>query len=260
MSNGMIGYTGFVGSNLICQEKYDYFYNSKNIESIVGKDLDLLVCAGTPAVKWLANKNPIQDRENLQRLMDCLTQVSAQKVILISTVDVYSIPIKVTEKTEINIKDLHPYGKHRLDLEMFMKHHFNTLIIRLPGLFGSGLKKNAIYDLLHHNQTEKIHRNSKFQFYNLEHLWQDIQKAIALNLTLVNFATEPTTMAEVAAEAFGFELTNESEESPVRYDMQTQHFQLFNGYEPGYLYSKKQVLQELKDFVIKVNNVGDSTR
>lgn len=250
MSNAIIGYSGFVGSNLIQQGKYDYLYNSKNIESIVKQDFNLLVCAAAPAAKWLANKEPIKDRENIQQLISCLRQVSTQKLILISTVDVYHLPAEVDEDTEIDLAGLQPYGKHRLELEIFVQDYFNALIVRLPGLFGSGLKKNVIYDFLHNNLVDRIHKDSVFQFYNLEHLWQDIQTALGHNLSLVNFATEPTSVREVAAVAFGFDFTNETEQNPARYDMWTKYFKLFNG-SNGYLYSKEQVLQELKDFVLK---------
>jgi len=174
MSNAIIGYTGFVGSNLIRQAKYDDFYNSQNIESIAGKSFDLLVCTAAPAEKWLANKQPTKDKENLQRLIKYLQQVSAKKVIVISTVDVYFQPIAVDEDTSINAEILQAYGKHRLELESAIQKRFDTLVIRLPGLFGKGLKKNIVYDFLHNNLLDKIDINSVFQFYNLKHLWRHI--------------------------------------------------------------------------------------
>ena len=248
MNNAIIGYTGFVGSNLVCQAKYDNFYNSQNIESIAGKSFELLVCTAAPAEKWLANKQPTKDKENLQRLIKYLQQVSAKKVIVISTVDVYFQPVAVNENTSINAEILQPYGKHRLELETAIQERFDSLVIRLPGLFGKGLKKNIVYDFLHNNLLDKIDRNSVFQFYNLKHLWRDIQVALDSNLNLVNFATEPTSVAEVASTAFGFEFTNQTQ-NPVKYDIRTKHYQLFGGCPPGYLYGKSQVLSELKEFV-----------
>lgn len=248
MSKAIVGYTGFIGSNLIRQAKYDDFYNSQNIEFIAGKSFDLLVCTAAPAEKWLANKEPHKDKENLQRLIKSLQQVAAQKVILISTVDVYLLPFEVNEDTSTNVESLHPYGKHRLELELFMQNQFDTLVVRLPGLFGQGIKKNIVYDFLHNNLVDKIDRNSVFQFYNLKHLWRDIQVAINSNLNLVNFAVEPTSVAEVAATAFGFEFTNQTQ-NPVKYDIRTKYYQLFKGCQPGYLYSKSQVLSELQEFV-----------
>ncbi len=253
MSKAIIGYTGFIGSNLIRQAKYDDFYNSQNIESVAGKSFDLLACTAAPAEKWLANKEPVKDKENLQKLIKNLQQVSAKKVILISTIDVYNQPVEVDEDTSINAEILHPYGKHRLELETMIQNQFDALVVRLPGLFGKGMKKNIIYDFLHNNLLEKINKGSVFQFYNLDHLWQDIQVAIKNDLKVVNFATEPTSVAEVAITAFDFEFTNQTQNA-VKYDIRTKYYQLFDGIQPGYLYNKSQVLLELKEFVTDFKN------
>lgn len=250
MKNAIIGYTGFVGSNLINQSKYDYFYNSQNINEIEGKKLDLLVCSGAYAAKWIANQEPIKDRENIQYLINCLQQVKSKKVILISTVDVYKSPNQVNEDTPIILEGLHYYGKHRRELEIFVQDNFDALIVRLPGLFGQGLKKNIIYDFIHNNMLDKICPDSVFQFYNLAHLWQDIQTALSHNLSLLNLATEPTSVREVAQKAFGFEFNNQAELTPVYYDMQTKYSDLFQGTKSGYIYDKNQVLAELKNFVV----------
>ena len=46
---------------------------------------------------------------------------------------------------EINIDKLTTYGKNRLLLEQFVeKNYDNYLIVRLPALFGKGLKKNLL--------------------------------------------------------------------------------------------------------------------
>ena len=249
MNSAIIGYTGFVGGNLVNQYHFDQFYNSKNIESIGGQQFDCLVCAGAPAVKWLANKEPIGDRENLQRLMNCLKNVEAKQMILISTVDVYPSPIEVNEENIIDLEKCQPYGKHRLELEYFLAERFDTLTIRLPGLFGQGLKKNIIYDFLNNNVGDWIHKDSVFQFYNLDNLWQDIQTALEHQLHLVNFATEPTSVYEVAKHSFGFEFTNTPEQPPARYDMRTKYSEFFQGVNLGYLYNKEEILKQIKNFV-----------
>lgn len=253
MKKAIIGHTGFVGSNLISQTDFDDFYNSKNIDSIKGKEYDLVVCAGAPAVKWLANKEPIKDQENLQFLRDCLSEISAKMFILISTVDVYPNPINVDEDTIIDEQILQPYGKHRLELEHFVRDNFDSLIVRLPGLFGKGLKKNIIYDLMNNNIGDWIHKDSVFQFYNLQYLWSDIAIALSHNLKLINFATEPVTVAEVAKEAFNFEFNYTPETKPAYYNMQTKYSNLFTDNNLKYLYQKNQVLQDIKDFVNSKN-------
>jgi nucleoside-diphosphate-sugar epimerase len=246
----IIGYTGFVGSNLIQQSQYDYFYNSKNIAEIADKNFDLLVCSGAPATKWIANQKPTEDKQNIQYLIDCLQKVRAKQVILISTVDVYISPVEVTESTPIILDGLHPYGSHRRELEIFIDNNFDSLIVRLPGLFGEGLKKNIIYDFLNNNRLDNIHRDSVFQFYNLEHLWQDIEIARRSNLKLINISTEPTSVEEVAAIAFGKNFDRKIEQNPVRYNMQTEFADIYNRKNSAYLYDKETILGEIKKFAI----------
>src|SRR6185503_13593897 len=104
-------------------------------------------------------------------------KVRARAAVLISTVDVYPQSVDVDEDTPVNVEAHHAYGKHRFLLERFFVERFDTLVVRLPGLYGDGLKKNAIYDLLHDNQVEKIDSEGRFQFYGLDRLWGDVEAA-----------------------------------------------------------------------------------
>ncbi|MCB1195071.1 NAD(P)-dependent oxidoreductase, partial [bacterium] len=228
MPTALIGYTGFVGSNLNAQYSFDDLYNSKNIETIRGKEYELVVCSGARAEKWIANQNPENDLKNIQLLIDCLKQTKAARCILISTIDVYPHPFNVDEDTPIPPEN-HAYGKNRFILERFVNTTFDSLIIRLPGLFGTGLKKNAVYDFLHNNQIDKIHAHSVYQFYYLKNLWKDIAIAQNAKLPLVNFATEPVSIKEVAAHAFGIDFTNEPSYPPASYDFKTKYSALYKG-------------------------------
>ena len=253
MSNALIGFSGFVGSNLVQQTEFDDLYNSKNIEMIDGKTYDLLICAGAPAEKWKANQDPEQDLANLNYLMNCLDNVSAKQAILISTIDVYPNPYEVDEETAIDPAFANPYGKHRFFLERFFAERFETLIIRLPGLFGYGLKKNAVYDFLHNNRLEYICPQSTFQFYDLNNLWRDIQTCLQHRLNIVNFATEPTSISAVAQDVFGFQFSNSTDLKPASYDFRTRYASLFESSSEHYIYSKSQVLTAMKRFVTNYN-------
>jgi len=255
MKNALIGYTGFVGSTLLTQTEFEDLFNSKNIQDISGKAYNTLVCAGAPAVKWKANQDPHGDLENLQLLMNRLADVKAERVILISTVDVYQKPKGVDERTSINPEITDPYGKHRYYLEEFVAKQFeNVHIVRLPGLFGKGLKKNFIYDMMHENCLHLTHYKSRFQFYDLSNLWSDIQKVVAHDLRLVNISTEPVSAEEIAVEVFQRQFNNETEKQPVDYDMKSMYSSLLGG-ENGYLYSKAEVMNQIKEFVMKERNV-----
>ena len=253
MTRALIGHTGFVGGNLNNQQYFEDTYNSKNIQDIDGKHYQSLICAGVPAVKWMANKEPEKDRLQLQGLTKHLKTINVDKFILISTVDVYPNPINVDENSSINIEQSQAYGKHRLELENFVSDNFDSLIIRLPGLFGKGLKKNIIYDFLNNNNIEQINPKGLFQFYYLEHLSKDIDIALSNQLKVVNIATEPTKVSEVANICLGKEFDNDMEAEGAVYDYKSLHAGLYGG-KNGYMYDKNQVLSDLAKYKSTVIN------
>lgn len=248
MTKALIGYTGFVGSNLLSQQTFNDCYNSKNISEIQNKNYEQVFCAGVSATKWIANRDPVNDRINIQSLIKHLKTIKVEKFILISTIDVYPTPIDVDENSIITLNDCQPYGKHRLELENFIKNEFDSIIIRLPGLFGTGLKKNIIYDFLNDNNIEQINPNGIFQFYSLDHLTNDIQKALKNNLEVLNISSEPTSVQEIAEICLGRKLINDSNIPGAKYDYKSSQAQLYGG-KNGYLYNKQQVLSDLKKFV-----------
>lgn len=249
MKSALIGHTGFVGGNLLAQGRYTHLYNSRTIESIRGERFDLLVCAGAPAEKWKANRDPDADRANLQRLMEPLATVQANRAVLISTVDVFGRPISVDESTTVEPEKATPYGRHRFQLEEFFRFRFDTLIVRLPGLFGPGLKKNAIYDFMHDNQTDRIHSEAVFQFYDLQDLAADMHRAHQFGLSLLHCATEPISVAELARAAFNREFASHPPGvEPATYDLRTRHAARFGG-EGHYLRDRATVLAALRRFV-----------
>ena len=198
---------------------------------------------------WKANQDPDTDRQCLDRLWHALSHASANKVELISTIDVYARPLEVDEDDDVDRDHATPYGQHRFDLERRVADHFDALILRLPGLFGKGLKKNVIYDFLNNNDVHKIDHRAAYQFYGLDRLWSDIELALAHGLTTLNLATEPTPIAEVTREAFGFAFDNELDREPARYDFRTRHDHLFGG-SGGYIQSKTEVLRAIRAFVM----------
>jgi nucleoside-diphosphate-sugar epimerase len=166
-------------------------------------------------------------------------------------VGVYKTPVSVDEDTVINPNELLPYGANRYYLETVCSDMFDTTVIRLPGLFGAGLKKNVIFDLLNDNNVEKIHAAGVYQYYDLGNIWKDINVALVNNLEVVNFATEPVATKEVAKYAFGIDFDNmPSDIKPALWDMRTKHASVYGGIG-GYLYSKEQELKSIKEFVIK---------
>tara|TARA_R110002073_G_scaffold217844_3_gene378131 strand:+ start:10103 stop:11683 length:1581 start_codon:yes stop_codon:yes gene_type:complete len=195
----IIGYTGFVGSNLLQFYKFDFLYNSKNFIEAKNQTFDTLFFCGIPAVKWKANKNPEEDYNIIENIKSILNTINVNKIILISTIDVYDkVDKEFNEEHLINFNKNHTYGKNRFLFEEYVKNNFNDYhIIRLPGLFGKGLKKNIIYDLINNNNIEQIPYNSEFQWYYLDWLKKDIEIVLNNNIKICNFFTEPIHTKEI---------------------------------------------------------------
>lgn len=152
MKIALVGYTGFVGSNIYAaaEDKIEGLYNSKNIAEAYGTKPDLLIYAGLKAEKYLANNNPESDMQLILQAEETISKIGPKKLVLISTIDVFKQPVNVDEDAVVETEGLHAYGYNRYMLECWVRENFpDALIIRLPGLYGKNLKKNFIYDYVH---------------------------------------------------------------------------------------------------------------
>lgn len=300
----LVGYTGFVGSNIyaVAKDKIEAVYNSKNIEKAYGTNPDLLIYAGLRAEKYLANNAPEKDMELILQAEDNITKINPKRLVLISTIDVFKTPKNVDENSEIDTENLHAYGYNRYQLELWVREKYpDALIIRLPGLFGKNIKKNFIYDFIHvipfmlkaekleelseqdseikkyyelqENGFYKVHvededrallkekfrslgfsaldftdSRSRYQFYNLGRLWEDIQTALGAELTLWHPATEPVSAGEVYEYLTGKSFVNVLSGALADYDYRTVNGMLFCG-NNGYILKKSEILSEIADFV-----------
>lgn len=196
--DALLGSSGFVGSYIrehLDPDRTKYF-NSKNIHDICNQTFDTVYCACVPAVKWWANANPEKDLAQIVELTKTLTSIKCKTFIHISTIDVHTLE--------------EPYGRNRHDLEQELLQHFeqhistNIIIVRLPALFGLGLKKNYLYDLMNDNHISKININSAFQWYYLGWLWKDVEKIRkdVGKINVYNLYSEPVETAEIVKEFF----------------------------------------------------------
>lgn len=147
----LVGYTGFVGSNIYAMGKgdIDRGYNSKNIEEAYGTAPDLLIYSGMRAEKYLANTNPEADRTLVYQAEENIRNIAPKNLVLISTIDVFQNPNGKYEDAPIQTENLHAYGLNRYSLEQWVTEHYpEALIVRLPGLYGINIKKNFIYDYI----------------------------------------------------------------------------------------------------------------
>jgi len=248
MTNALIGFSGFVGGTLLKQTAFESLYRSTNIGEIDGHSFETVVCAGAPAQKWIANREPEADREKIEGLIAHLKTIKCKTFVLISTVDVFKSPINVDEDTEVDESELHAYGLHRRILEKFVAANFeNHLIVRLPGLVGPGLRKNVIFDFLNENNLQAIESRGIFQFYPMPNLWYDIQTALSAGLKLVHLTAEPISVATISKEGFGRSFELQISSSPATYDMRTRHVEIFGGHG-CYQYSARETIQAVRSY------------
>lgn len=246
--DALIGYSGFVGCTLLKQRHFPALYRSTNIDEVIGQAFDTVVCAAAPAQKWLANKNPTDDLQQINSLISKLKTLSCKKFILISTVDVFKNPVNVDENTPVVTEGLHPYGLHRYYLEQFVSEHFpDALIVRLPGLVGPGLKKNIIYDFLNKNNLEQVDSRGVFQFYPMINLWYDIEIALENGINLLHLTAAPISVSEVAKYGFGFEFENHVQQQPGHYDMKSCHSHLYTN-STDYQYSYRESIISIRAY------------
>jgi dTDP-4-dehydrorhamnose reductase len=246
----LIGHTGFVGSNLHRAGGFDQMFNSTNYRDMAGQRFDEVVCAGVAAAKWIANSAPEADRAGIAALTDVLSQAEIRRFVLISTIDVYPDPsMAVNEDFDPDGHPNHAYGTNRLALEKWIAaRHADHLIVRLPALFGPGLKKNALFDLLHHNSVEKINPAARFQFYPVTHLARDIATAAAAGLRLVNLFTEPVAMSSIIERHFPAARVGPAATPAPNYRLTTRHGRYFGG-DHQYILSSDAVLASVAGFV-----------
>lgn len=304
MNTALVGYTGFVGSNLASCREFSALYNSKNIEQAYGTNPDLLVYAGVTAAKFLSNSAPEKDRQLCLDAFENICKINPSRVVLISTIDVYQTTENVDENNRADALGSNAYGKNRGELERLVSERFKTaLIIRLPALFGGGLKKNFVYDMLtitpamlraekyeqlgtesqlvkdsYENAQNGFYKlrnlpqqqvnelrawfsqnsfnalsftdsRAQFQFYNLNNLWHDIAWALAANISLINFTSQPVSAAEIYSHLTkGGVFNNQTSAQPAIYNIKTKYALLFGG-KDGYMYEKEHILDDLSAFV-----------
>ncbi|OUX36067.1 MAG: hypothetical protein CBE33_06710 [Candidatus Pelagibacter sp. TMED273] len=226
----IIGYTGLIGANLLNQYKKKFnkidLFNSKNINKVGKKKYDVVFCAALPATKWLVNKAPLKDKRNTQKLIRNIRKIKTKKFLLISTIDV-------------NYK--HPYGYNRKILEKFVIKNFkNSYILRLPGVFGNGLKKNIIYDLLNKNEIDKIYLNDKFQWYDLAYLCKDISKIFKNDQLGVNELYSLPIKNKDILNLFKNIQIKKKRFKPINYSIKPKN---------GFYKNKKFILNRIKKFI-----------
>jgi hypothetical protein len=147
--NCIIGSTGFVGTALQAQHDFIGKYTSRNIASIGDEPYDTVVCAAAPGSMLEANTAPDSDERKIMALCDQLRNVRTRRFVLISSIAVLENFDGKDDEGTTRFQTALAYGRNRRALEVACTEIFEQcLVMRLPALFGPGLRKNFIFDLM----------------------------------------------------------------------------------------------------------------
>ena len=254
MKTILIGATGFVGSNLQQQMQFDALLSSKNIGDFKGQSVDLALVAASDARKWYANQNPEEDRARIERVIADISAINIKRVLHFSTVDVYASK-QGDEAALAGQVSADAYGGNRYLMEQALKERFTDVAtIRLPGLYGPGLKKNIIFDISQGRDLSGFNPDSAFQWFDLLELKRIVDFVQRSKLKELNVCAEPLEVAELL-EGIGLDISKVSGSAPlIRYDIRTAHAAAF-GADGDYLFSKAQSLAGIKLFLANVAQV-----
>ena len=156
---GIVGANGFVGS-AICKaaEKggYKVFQITRdNFDKHKLLEYDFLINAAMPSKRFWALNNPLDDiNETVVKTAKLLYEWKYKKFIQISS---------LSAKIQLDI----PYGSHKRSAEILVENRPKNLIIRLGALYGEGLEKSALYDLVNHNHIY-VDINSEYNYLDVD--------------------------------------------------------------------------------------------
>ena len=247
IKSALIGYTGFIGSNLLNFKKDIVKFNSKNIHNIRNQSFDTVICAATSSKIWIAKKKPTEDKKNIMSLIDDLKTIKANKFILISTSEVYGKKKNCLE-SNVNLKNINTnYGLNRLMLETFIEKKFNNnFVLRLPIVYGKNFSKNCIYDLINNNEIHKLNGSDLIQIYNVANLKKDINFVIKNRIQKLNISSKPVKLSFLANKFFKIQLNSKKNYRKI-------NIKSIYGQNNGYYFSQNKTLKDLSLFLKEIN-------
>ena len=186
----LLGYKGFVGSALFKKLKesgYDITGVSRDsYEKYKNEEFDIIINSAMPSKRFWAVNNPMDDFDATVRLTaDLVYGWKYKKFVQIST---------VSARCQLD----HPYGLNKKCAEtLVLNKSENNLVVRLGGLYGPGLDKGAVFDIIKGNKIY-VHGDSKYNFIDVEKAAEIIVKKIDKKGIIEVGAKDQISLREIA--------------------------------------------------------------
>lgn len=185
----LFGANGFVGkkihSSLLATGKYQVIPVTRdNYTTSIGKFYNIIINSAMPAARFWAKNNPDKDfEETVQKTANILYGCTFDKFVQISTVSVrYQLDTI--------------YGRHKLAAESLCNYGDN-LIVRLGAMFGDGLKKGVLIDMLK-GQKVFIDGESRYSFCSVDFVGDYIANSLHLSGVIEVGAFNTVRMIDIA--------------------------------------------------------------
>jgi nucleoside-diphosphate-sugar epimerase len=173
------GANGFVGSSIVSELRrrgwnVTEITKTTDLRSLSLKNIlfDVVFIACNSSSKVTAENHPADDfKATVNRTLDVINSCHAIRVVLISSIDIYSNLTSKETTFEGVFKEerlLSNYGYHKLCTErLFARYTNNFLILRLGGMVGPRMRKGPVFDI----QTGRdifLHPDSQLVFLRTE--------------------------------------------------------------------------------------------
>ena len=168
-SVAIIGANGFVGKAL-CRASSKLGFKTirvtrQNYDELKQHMYDYVINSAMPSKRFWSLNNPVEDcTETILKTADIFYKWKYNKFIQISS---------ISATKQLNM----PYGIHKRAAEIIVENNENTLIVRLGALYGSGLLKSALFDLVNKNHIY-VDINSEYNYIDVDTAAEWIMKNI----------------------------------------------------------------------------------
>lgn len=233
MKIGIIGSTGFLGKNISRTSKNFKFeivdITKENFSHHRSQKFDILINTATPSAKFWALHNSYDDfQKTVSLTADIVYNWNYDKLIQISTISAE------------NYEDHHPYAINKKAAEV-LTHYKKHLIIRLGALYGDGLKKGALHDLLTSKQIH-VDIKSEYNFISTDFISNWIFNNLERNGMVELGACDTISLLEIA------NALNINTQSSGRYE------KIFSSRVESNMPSAKNVLQFARNYMQFTSN------
>lgn len=186
---GIVGSSGFFGCALTRNAKKKDFevieVTKENYFDLKKKTYDYLINSATPSAKYWSSKNPFLDfQQTVELTADLVYNWNYTKFIQISTMSAN------------DISDNHPYGINKKAAEIISLYK-NSLVVRLGSLYGKGLRKGPLFDLLNQKRVY-VNIKSKYNFIEVDFCADWILNNLNRHGIVQLGATDTISLSEIA--------------------------------------------------------------